>query len=179
MRFFAEEKKSGTLVLLMTKPLTDLQVILSKYFAGITGWWYLLSQPWYTTFQFTSWHSRRHIYSGGILGFLHRIIVFGRIVCFHWWCNLCFSSDRQPDDFLYSRAVLCGFILPLFEFIYNLDLFGKIDLFIRTGHSLSLHHNMSKGVIDTRDVLYFLSLIIILYRQPKYQSKAENDPTFD
>jgi hypothetical protein len=36
MRFFAEEKKSGTLELLMTKPLTDLQVILAKYFAGVT-----------------------------------------------------------------------------------------------------------------------------------------------
>ncbi len=35
MRFFAEEKKSGTIELLMTKPLTDIQVILAKYFAGL------------------------------------------------------------------------------------------------------------------------------------------------
>ncbi len=35
MRFFAEEKKTGTIELLMTRPLTDLQVILAKYFAAL------------------------------------------------------------------------------------------------------------------------------------------------
>src|SRR3954462_3432368 len=34
MRSFADEKKSGTIEMLLTKPLTDLQIILSKYFAG-------------------------------------------------------------------------------------------------------------------------------------------------
>src|SRR5271157_5658084 len=35
MRSFAEEKRSGTIEMLMTKPLTDLQVVLAKYFAGV------------------------------------------------------------------------------------------------------------------------------------------------
>jgi ABC-2 type transport system permease protein len=35
MRLFAEEKKSGTIELLLTRPLTELQVILAKYFAGL------------------------------------------------------------------------------------------------------------------------------------------------
>ena len=35
MRLFAEEKKSGTIELLLTRPLTELQIILAKYFAGV------------------------------------------------------------------------------------------------------------------------------------------------
>ena len=35
MRTFAEERRSGTIEMLMTKPITDLQVILAKYFAGV------------------------------------------------------------------------------------------------------------------------------------------------
>ena len=34
MRSFADEKKSGTIELLLTRPLTDLQIIIAKYFAG-------------------------------------------------------------------------------------------------------------------------------------------------
>src|SRR3954469_9562472 len=36
MRSFSEEKKSGTIELLLTRPLTDLQIVLAKYFAGLT-----------------------------------------------------------------------------------------------------------------------------------------------
>src|SRR5688572_1560375 len=36
MRSFSEEKKSGTIELLFTRPLSDLQIILAKYFAGVT-----------------------------------------------------------------------------------------------------------------------------------------------
>ena len=35
MRFFAEEKKSGTIELLLTRPLSTLQIVLAKYFAGV------------------------------------------------------------------------------------------------------------------------------------------------
>src|SRR5574337_807497 len=35
MRSFADEKKSGTIELLLTRPLSDLQIILAKYFAGL------------------------------------------------------------------------------------------------------------------------------------------------
>ncbi|MGZ3900882.1 MAG: ABC-2 transporter permease, partial [Bacteroidia bacterium] len=36
MRTFSEEKKTGTIELLLTRPLTDLQIVLAKYFAGLT-----------------------------------------------------------------------------------------------------------------------------------------------
>src|SRR5210317_1032488 len=35
MRMFAEEKKTGTIEMLLAQPLTDMQIILAKYFAGV------------------------------------------------------------------------------------------------------------------------------------------------
>ena len=37
MRSFSEEKKNGTIEIITTKPLTDFQIILGKYFAGVTS----------------------------------------------------------------------------------------------------------------------------------------------
>ena len=57
--------------------------------------------------------------------------------------------------------VLSGFIYIGFEFIYSLDLFGNIDLLVKT-LGISAHYTaMSRGVIDTRDLVYFLSVIAL------------------
>ena len=67
-------------------------------------------------------------------------------------------TDNQIISFILA-AMICGFIYIGFEFIYSLDLFGNIDLFIKSLGISSHYSYMSKGVIDTRDLLYFLSLI--------------------
>jgi ABC-2 type transport system permease protein len=54
---------------------------------------------------------------------------------------------------------LCGFAYIGFEFIYSLDLFGTFDLFIQSLGINAHYTSLSRGVVDTRDVLYFLSLI--------------------
>jgi len=56
---------------------------------------------------------------------------------------------------------MSGFIYLGFEFIYGLDLFGDVDLFVKTLGISSHYSAMSRGVIDTRDVLYFLSVIVL------------------
>ena len=67
-------------------------------------------------------------------------------------------TDNKIISFILA-ALICGFIYIGFEFIYSLDLFGNIDLFIKSLGISSHYSYMSKGVIDTRDLLYFLSLI--------------------
>ena len=54
---------------------------------------------------------------------------------------------------------LCGFTYMGFEFIYSLNFFGSFDLFIKSLGISAHYSSMSRGVIDTRDVLYFLSII--------------------
>jgi len=67
-------------------------------------------------------------------------------------------SENQIISFLIA-IFFCGFTYIGFESIYSLSLFGDIDLFIKS-LGISAHYaSMSRGVIDTRDVLYFFSII--------------------
>jgi len=158
MRFFAEEKKSGTIELLMTKPLTDIQVILAKYLAGLT---LVIISLLPTLIYFFSVYQlgfpKGNIDSGGMWGSYIGLLFLGAsFVSIGLFASS--ITDNQIISFILA-ALLCGFVYIGFEFIYNLNLFGNIDLFIKTLGISSHYSYMSKGVIDTRDLLYFISLI--------------------
>ena len=158
MRFFADEKKSGTIELLMTKPLTDLQVILAKYFAGLT---LVIISLIPTLIYFISIYQlgfpAGNMDVGGTWGSYIGLFFLGAsFVAIGLFASS--LTDNQIISFILA-ALICGFIYIGFEFIYSLALFGKIDLFIKSLGISSHYSYMSKGVIDTRDLLYFLSLI--------------------
>lgn len=160
MRFFADEKKSGTIELLMTKPLTDLQVILAKYFAGLT---LVIISLLPTLIYFISVYQlgfpKGNIDVGGTWGSYIGLLFLGAsFVAIGLFASS--LTDNQIVSFILA-ALLSGFIYIGFEFIFGLDLFGNIDLFIKSLGISSHYSYMSKGVIDTRDLLYFLSLISI------------------
>jgi len=69
-------------------------------------------------------------------------------------------TDNQIVSFIIA-VFLCGAIYMGFELIYSLELFGKFDLFIK---SLGISHHyasISRGVIDTRDIIYYFSIITL------------------
>ncbi len=158
MRFFADEKKSGTIELLMTKPLTDLQVILAKYFAGLS---LVIISLIPTLIYFVSVYQlgfpSGNMDVGGTWGsYIGLFFLSASFVAIGLFASS--LTDNQIISFILA-AMICGFIYIGFEFIYSLDLFGNIDLFIKSLGISSHYSYMSKGVIDTRDLLYFLSLI--------------------
>lgn len=166
MRFFAEEKKSGTIELLMTKPLTDIQVILAKYFAGLT---LVVISLLPTLIYFFSVYQlgfpKGNIDTGGMWGSYIGLLFLGAsFVSIGLFASS--LTDNQIISFILA-ALLCGFVYIGFEFIYNLNLFGDIDLFIKTLGISSHYSYMSKGVIDTRDLLYFFSLITLFVLMTK------------
>jgi ABC-2 type transport system permease protein len=160
MRMFAEEKKSGTIEMLLTKPLTDLQIILSKYLAGLLL--VLISLLPTLVYFFSVYHlgsPRGNIDMGGTWGSYIGLFFLGSaFAAIGLFCSS--LTDNQIVSFIVS-VFLCGFAYIGFEFIYSLDLFGKSDLFIQSLGINAHYISMSKGVIDTRDVLYFLSLIAL------------------
>lgn len=158
MRFFADEKKSGTIELLMTKPLTDIQVILAKYFAGLS---LVIIALIPTLIYFISVYQLGfpvgNMDIGGAWGsYLGLLFLAASFVAIGIFASS--LTDNQIISFILA-ALIAGFIYLGFEFIYNLDLFGDFDLFIKTLGISSHYSYMSKGVIDTRDLLYFFSLI--------------------
>ena len=72
------------------------------------------------------------------------------------------SSVTNNQILAFILAVfLCGFLYIGFEFIYSLSMFGKVDLFIQQLGMSAHYSSMSRGVIDTRDLIYFLSVIVL------------------
>ncbi|MDD3878303.1 MAG: gliding motility-associated ABC transporter permease subunit GldF [Bacteroidales bacterium] len=158
MRSFAEEKRSGTLEILLTKPISDMQIIFSKFLAGFSLVIfaliptliyllsiYLLSYPTGNVDMGGTW--------GSYIGLLFLASAFVAIGIF-----VSSITENQIVSFILS-VFFCGMIYIGFEFIYSLDLFGNIDLFIKSLGIQAHYVSMSRGVIDSRDVIYFLSLI--------------------
>lgn len=160
MRFFAEEKKSGTIELLMTRPLTDLQVILAKYFAGLIL--VIIALIPTLVFFFSVYQlglPKGDIDQGGMWGSYIGLLFLGAS-----FVSIGLFSSAVTDNQIISfvlAVILCGFIYMGFEFIYGLNLFGNFDLLVKTLGINSHYAAISKGVVDTRDVIYFLSLITL------------------
>ena len=157
MRSFAEEKKSGTLELLMTQPLTDLQVILAKYFAGIVLVLFSLVPTliyYYTVYQLG--FPPGNIDSGGMWGSYIGLFCLGSaFVAIGIFASS--VSDNQIVSFVIA-IFLCAFLFMGFELIYTFILSGKIGLMVQSLGLNAHYSSMSRGVIDTRDVIYFISV---------------------
>lgn len=159
MRLFAEEKQTGTWELLVTKPLSKLQIVLGKYFAG----WVLVSLALLPTliYYFTVVYLAEPIgnvdsgaFWGSFIGLFFLAAVYVAIGTFS--SSL---SNNQIVSFVVA-VVLCFF------FYYGFDLLSS---FFTSGQSIQLletigihahYKSMSRGVIDSRDLLYFVVLSV-------------------
>lgn len=160
MRSFAEEARTGTIELLLTKPLTDMQIILAKYFAGVVLVVFsVLPTLVYYISVYRLGTPVGNIDSGATWGSYIGLLLLGAsFVAIGIFVST--ISGNQIISFVIA-VFLCGFIYLGFEFIYNLEIFGNFGLFVKQ-LGISAHYtSVSRGVIDTRDFIYFLSVIIV------------------
>lgn len=160
MRSFSEEKKTGTIELLLTRPLTDLQLVLAKYLAGFT---LVIVSLLPTLIYYYSVHvlgaPKGNIDTGGMWGSYIGLLFLGAgFVSIGIFASA--IAENQVIAFIIA-LLLCFFCYIGFEFIAQSGLFGKYDAFFK-GLGLNDHYvSMSRGVIDTRDALYFISVIAL------------------
>ena len=164
MRSFAEENRTGTIEMLLTKPLSDWQIILAKFFASVTL--VLLALIPTAVYYFSVYRlgmPMGNLDSGGIMG-SYIGLLSSSFVAIGIFCSS--VTNNQILAFILS-VFLCGFIYIAFEFLFSLSLFGSIDLFIQRLGMSAHYSSISRGVVDTRDILYFLSVITLFLSMTK------------
>jgi ABC-2 type transport system permease protein len=167
MRSFAEEKKTGTLELLMTQPLSDMQVIMAKLLAGITLVIFSLIPTliyFYSVYQLGL--PAGNLDTGAIWGSYIGLLFLGSaFVAIGIFSSS--VSDNQIVSFIVS-VFLCFFFYMGFELIYTFILSGKAGLIVQSLGISAHYSSISRGVIDTRDVVYFLSIIALFVLFTKF-----------
>jgi ABC-2 type transport system permease protein len=160
MRMFADEKKLGTIELLLTRPLTDLNIVLGKYLAGLSlVLLALIPTLVYYFAAHTLGNPSGNIDTGAMWGsYLGLLFLAAAFVSIGLFASS--LTENQIISFIIA-VFLCFFFFIGFESISQLALFGKVDNIILFLGINEHYISMSRGVIDTRDVLYYLSLISI------------------
>lgn len=160
MRLFAEERRAGTLELLLTRPVSVWKIVLAKYFAGLAL--VVLSILPTVVYPLTlgmlampAWH----IDTGGIIGsYIGLLFLSGIYVAAGVWASS--RTDNQVVAFLYTLVI--AFVLYA-----GLDYLGEIPALADYQNliqflGINYHYEpMSRGVIAWSDAVYFLSLIYL------------------
>lgn len=159
MRMIAEEKKNGTLELLLTKPVSELTIVVAKFLAGLTlvvisllptlvYYWavYRLGDP------------MGNIDTGSVVGSYIGLVFLGAaFVAIGLFASS--LTSNQIVAFIIA-ALLCAFCYLGFDLLYQM-MSGKAALALRSLGLQAHYESISRGVIDTRDVVYFLSIIVL------------------
>ncbi|MFT4661002.1 MAG: ABC-2 type transport system permease protein [Patiriisocius sp.] len=167
MRSFSEERRTGTMELLLTKPLSKVQIILAKFFSGLTLTVIAIIP---TLFYYYSINKlglpEGNIDHGGVwgsyLGLIFLSAVFVSIGMFA-------SSLTSNQIVAFITAVFLSFFLFFgFESIASFDLLGSFDSWMLNIGIKQHYSSMSRGVIDTRDVAYFVGVSAIFILLTKF-----------
>jgi ABC-2 type transport system permease protein len=161
MRTFAEEKKAGTLELLLTRPLSDWDIILGKYLASLLLIIFtLIPTLVYYYSVYTLGNPAGNVDSAGVFGSYIGLVLLGAVFT-SLGIFASSISDNQITSFIVA-AFLCFVLYAGFSSLTSLDALGEMAYFINQ-LGIDFHYKaLSKGLIDSRNVIYFLSVIALM-----------------
>ena len=159
MRSFAEEKQAATLEILLTRPVTALQIVLGKYLATLT--WLLIALLPTLLYVFTIYQLGSppgNIDLGQIAASYFGLFLLGAVFCA---IGVFASSQTSNQIVAFVLAVFFCFVLYYgFFFISKIASFsGSLDALIESLGIDYHYHSISRGLIETRDLVYFFALI--------------------
>ena len=161
MRSFSDEFKSGTIEIISTLPITEIQLIGGKFLASFV---LVLVSIAPTLIYLVTIGSlsiiENNLDSGGIIGsYIGLIFLAGAFTAVGLFC----SSLTNNQIIAFLVAVFLNFILfSGFETISRIPVFSNGIDFIISQFGMQFHYDsISRGVLDTRDLIYFSSIIFL------------------
>lgn len=161
MKLIAEEQANGTLLWLFTLPIKNNQIIWGKYLAVVSVIIFCLLSTFLFTITLQEFLIPEQeldygtIFSG-YMGLFFMGSLFAAIGLFT-------SSITKNQVMAYVLAVFfCFIIFYGFESLASYNLLGSMDFYVQKIGSFTHYNQFLKGIIDSRDLLYFVILIVIL-----------------
>ncbi|MEM9897014.1 MAG: ABC transporter permease subunit [Bacteroidota bacterium] len=153
MRMIAEENKSGTIELLITKAISDAQIVTGKFFACLILVMIALActVPYYITVS-----QLGNVDDGAVIGgYIGLILLSACYVSI----GLFSSSLTQNQIVAFLLALTIGIFFHLLFDVIGSGFTGFFGTFFNFLSMRAHFESMSRGVIDSRDIVYFASII--------------------
>jgi len=158
MRLWAEERKSGSIELLMTLPVTMLEAVLGKFLAawGFTAVALALTFPIWVTVNYLGEPDNGVIFTA----YVGSLLMAGAFLAI----GACISAANRNQVVAFIITIVICFVFLLSGFPLVLDFFSgwapqsAVDA-IASLSFLTHFNSLSKGVLDLRDIVYFLLVI--------------------
>jgi ABC-2 type transport system permease protein len=155
MKSFAEEKKMGTMELLLTKPLSDWDIVMGKFLAAFALVMFALAPSliyYYSIYKLGN--PVGNIDSAGVAGSYIGLMSLSLVFCAF---GLLASSLTSNQIVSFILAAFLSFIFYTgFDSLSSLG--GNAALMIKQFGILYHYESLSRGVIDSRSVIYFVSV---------------------
>ena len=154
MRTFAEEKKSGTIELLLTKPISDIDIVIGKFLAALALTGIALA---FTLIYVISLTTLGKLDFGPIIGaYIGLLLMSGIYIGIGIFASS--LTENQVVAFILSFVIVFGlFLLNKVLIFLPIPLASVLEYL-----SIDYHFgNIARGVIDSRNIIYYLSGITI------------------
>ncbi|MFW6371169.1 MAG: ABC transporter permease subunit [Bacteroidota bacterium] len=155
MRMIAEEKKTGTIELLLTKPVTDWQLVVGKFLATLLL--VLIALALTLPYYFTVWKLGPVDHGAVWSGYLGLILISATYISIGIFASS--ISNNQIVSFL--LALFIGIFFHIIFDVLATSFSGSVGQIFDYLSANTHFESISRGVIDSKDIIYFLSIIFV------------------
>jgi len=155
MKMLAEENKTGTIEMLLTKAISDWQIIFGKFLACLLL--IVIALVFTLPYYLTIWKIGPVDHGSVWCGYLGLIMMSAAYISI----GLFASSITNNQIVAFLTALFIGLFFQIIFEILSHNFTGTIGEVLSNMSAYTHYDSISRGVIDSKDIIYFLSLIFV------------------